>query len=103
MLTSDFEPVVIQTTKAERLEIYNALDIKGKLASGQAYMRTAWTGTRQPRGNFPRGTRSRTVEIFLSVNDYFICMAHRYVGRHGIAITEPDPKYIHIDDVVFSQ
>lgn len=59
--------------------------------------------TRTPRGNFPMGTKSRMVEIRLSMNDWFLCYAHQYVDPFGEEITEPDPKAIRVDDVIFKQ
>ena len=55
-------------------------------------------GRNQPRGNFPDGTRTQTVDIFLAINDYRICRAHRYV-LGSREITGLDPKYFLIDDL----
>lgn len=43
------------------------------------------------------------VEIRLSVNDWFLCYAHHYIGPFDDELTEPDPKAIRIDDVMFKQ
>lgn len=43
------------------------------------------------------------VEIRLSVNDWFLCYAHQYIGPFDDELTEPDPKAIRIDDVMFKQ
>ena len=59
--------------------------------------------TSPPRGNFPPGSRSQIVSIRLAVNDWLLCLAHRYTGPDGEELTEPDPKYIQLDDVVFKQ
>ena len=56
-----------------------------------------------PRGNFPQGVRSRIFRIRLTINDWIICRAHQYVNADGSDFTGPDPKWIHIDDVIFKQ
>lgn len=56
-----------------------------------------------PRGSFPIGTRSQMIEIRLSINNWFLCYAHRYVRADGTPYTEPDPKLLRIDDLVFKQ
>ena len=59
--------------------------------------------SRPPAGNFPPGTRSRIVRIKLNINGYAICLAHHYVSASGADVTEPDPKWITVDDVIFKQ
>ena len=56
-----------------------------------------------PKGNFPPGTQSRMVRIYMTVNNWLLCVAHQYVSLTGQDITGPDPKYIRVDDVVFKQ
>ena len=57
---------------------------------------------RAPRG-FPPGTRSRMVRIRLTINDWIICYAHQYVSAAGAPITQPDPKWIRVDDLILKQ
>lgn len=59
--------------------------------------------TGPPKGHWPPGTRGRMVDIFLTVNDWRLCVANQFVDADGIELTGPDPKYIRIDDVVFMQ
>ena len=49
------------------------------------------------------GTRSQLIKIHLTVNNYFICLAHRYISPNGDQLTEPDPKRINIDDLSLIQ
>ena len=91
--------VAVRSSDQERREIYRVLHIRDKLISGQAYLTVRWEGKNRPRGNFPAGSRSQIVDIRLAINDYLICMAHRYVDGVGREITEPDPKRIEIDDL----
>ena len=82
-------------------EFYAILGLRNKLARGQAYIRPRRTSKNPPRGDFPEGTRSQTVDILLTINDYWICRAHRYViGSQEV--TGPDPKQIRIDDLEFA-
>ena len=90
--------VRIHSTSEERWELYSILDIRNKLRNGQAYIVPNRTGRNQPRGNFPEGTRTQTVDIFLEINDYRIYRAHRYI-LGAWEITGPDPKYFCIDDL----
>ena len=93
----------VPTSDSDRHELYRALDIRKKLASGQAYLEEVRVMSRPPSGSFPPGTLSRIVRIKLTVNDYTICLAHHYVSATGADITGPDPKWIAIDDVIFKQ
>lgn len=43
------------------------------------------------------------VNIRLTINDYLICIAHRYAIPGGRAVTGPDPKYIRLDQLIISQ
>ena len=43
------------------------------------------------------------VLVRLTTNDYPKCLAHHYVSELGEYITEPDPKWIALDDVIFKQ
>ena len=103
MSSSNAEPVHITTADADRHELYRVLDIRRKLATGQAYIEVGRVSSKPPRGNFPQGTRSRMVRIKLTVNDWFICYAHQYVNANGTDFTGPDPKWMRIDDAVFKQ
>ncbi len=86
-----------------RYELYDILEVRTKLQTGQAYVEVARKMSGQPRSGFPAGTRSRMVRIRLTVNDWLLCYAHQYVSASGAAITGPDPKWIRIDDVIFKQ
>ena len=70
---------------------------------GQAYIEVRRTMSSPPQGNFPSGTRSRMLNIRLTVNDWLLCKAHQYVNADGSDYTEPDPKWIRVDDVEFKQ
>ena len=103
-MTSGTIPTVISVTADERRTIYRALDISGKIQSGQAYVKVARVMAGIKEGtHVPEGTASRMVRIYLRINDYFLCYAHHYVNPDGTDYTEPDPKYLRIDDVVFSE
>ena len=103
MSISSDNPVYVHTTDQERYELYRILDIRRKLASGQAYLEEARVMSGSIRGNFPPDTRSRIVRIRLAINGWVLCYAHQYANSAGIGITGPDPKAILIDDVVFRQ
>ena len=79
-------------TNEERWELYRVLDIRSKLRNGQAY--------EENRRVMRSG--SRMVNIRLTVNDYLICIAHRFLGPDGL-VTGPDPKYFHIDNLRIGQ
>ncbi len=79
-------------TDEERWELYRILDLRYKLGNGQAY--------EEIRSVTRRG--SRMVNIRLTVNDYLICIAHRFL-RPDDLVTGPDPKYFHIDDLRIGQ
>lgn len=79
-------------TDEERWELYRILDLRNKLGNGQAY--------EEIRRVMRRG--SRIVNIKLTVNDYLICVAHRYLREDGV-LKEPDPKYFQIDDLRIGQ
>ena len=81
--------VRVRSTDAERWEIYRALNLREKLRTNQAYLTVRQVSKRDPR--------SQMVEIRLSVNDYMICLAHRF-GLSG-----PDPKRFDIDDLSLIQ
>ena len=101
MATSSDQPVSLPVTDSERYELYDMLDVRGKLESGQAYIEEARVMSGPPRGNFPPRTCSRMVRIKLAVNDWVLCYAHQYVSASGTAVTRPDPKWIRVDDVIF--
>ena len=83
--------------------MYRTLDIRRKLDSGQAYIEVRRIMAGALRGNFPPGTRSQMVNIRLTINNWLLCKAHHYVNADGSDYTEPDPKWIGVDDVVFKQ
>ena len=98
----------MKTTDEERWELYRVLDLHRKLASGEAYLRPGKTASEPPRrvgkkGTLPNETRSQMVDIYLAINDWFICRAHRYVMPDGSGFTGPDPKLIRIDDLILRQ
>ena len=59
--------------------------------------------TGRPQGDFPPDTRSQMVMIILTENDWRLCYAHRYVRDDGTEVTRPDPKAMHVDDIVLRQ
>ena len=94
---------IIRSSDRERREIYRVLNITNKLLTGQAYLTVRWEGKNQPRGDFPPGSRSQIVDISLTVNDYLICVAHRFVDAEGHPLTQPDPKRVDIDDLIIRE
>ena len=92
----------IKFTAEERWELYRILDLRNKLRNGQAYIRPRRTARQPPNGDLAGDTRSQTVDIFLTINDYWICRAHRYI-RGSREVTGPDPKYFQIDDLGISE
>lgn len=93
---------ILKSTDEERWELYAALHIREKLANGQAYIRVRRTSRPAPGRGLRPGTVSQRIDIHLSVNDYRICMAHRYFHESG-PVTGPDPKLIQIDDLILKQ
>ena len=80
-------------------DLYRVLNLRDKLESGQAIL--------EPRGksvlNYHTGIygdeiNSQMVNITLTANGYRICVAHRMLIE-GAPPTEPDPKYIQIDEL----
>ena len=103
-MTSQTKPTILPVTDDERRAIYRSLDVRAKIQSGQIYVKEGRVMTGIKAGtNLPEGTVSRIVRLYLTVNDYYLCNAHQYVNPDGTDYTEPDPKYLRIDDVVFSQ
>ena len=94
---------MVNTTPEERWELYLILDLRNKLRTGLAYLEERKTSINPPGGDFPPGTRSQMVNIRLKINDYLICIAHRYTVPGGRQVTDPDPKYIRLDHLVLSQ
>ena len=43
------------------------------------------------------------IDIRLTVNDFLICVAHRFVDDTGRELTQPDPKRIEIDELALIQ
>ena len=80
------------------------MNVRAKLASDQLYTQIYHESQNPPpSGNFPLGVRSRMIHIKLTVNDWVLCLAHHYVNPDGSDYTEPDPKWIRVDDVIFKQ
>ena len=79
-------------TDEERWELYRILDLRYKLRNGQAYEET--------KRIMKRG--SMMVNIRLTVNDYLICVAHRYLREDGV-LKETDSKYFKIDTLRIGQ
>ncbi len=92
MSTVDPQRIAIIWTDEERWELYRVLDIRSKLSNGQAY--------EENRRAMRRG--SRMVNIRLTVNDYLICIANRFLRPDGLE-TGPDPKYFRIDSLRIGQ
>lgn len=78
------------------------LDIRNKLANGQAYLKVMKSKPAAARRGFPAGTLSQVVNIYLTINDYRICTAHHYSRGSG-PVTGPDPKLIQVDDLILKQ
>ena len=96
-------PVEIIVSETELRELYRILDIREKLARGQVFSEARRTMSAPRTGNFPLGTRSLMFTIWLTVNDWLLCIAHQYVNADGSDYTGPDPKWIRVDDVIFQQ
>ena len=79
------------------------LDITRKLETGQVRLVPGRYMQGPPKGDFPEGVLNRVVRLYLSVNGYFLCTAVHYVFTDGTFYTEPDPKYIRIDDLEWKQ
>ena len=90
-------PIQVRYSDLERRDLYRALNLRAKLNNGQAYLQVRRTSKNHPGGDFPNDVRSKIVDIRLTVNDYRICVAHRYVHLDGREYLEPDPKSIRID------
>ena len=95
-------PAALISTPEERWELYAVLDIRNKLANGQAYLKVMKSKPVAAGRGFPAGTLSEVVNIYLTVNDYRICTAHRY-SRGANPVTGPDPKLIQVDDLILKQ
>ena len=93
---------MVRYSAGERRELFRILDIINKLASHQVRLVERKTGKRAPP-TFPAGTVGQMFEIRFVINDYEICLAHRYVGPNGQPLTELDPKWFHIDDLIIKQ
>ena len=78
-------------------DLYDTLNLRSKLESGQAILELRDAGP-EHIGQYGDLLRSQTFNIRLSVNDHKICVAHRMLRNDG-SVTEPDPKYIHIDEL----
>ena len=98
----------IKTTDQERWELYGILDLREKLSCGEAYLRPGKMASGPPtysgkKGTLPTEAGSQMVDIHLTINDWFICRAHRYVMPDESELTGPDPKLIRMDDLVLQQ
>ena len=101
-MTSPDTETIAKWSSTERRELYRILDINNKLDSHQVRLVERKTGKRAPP-TYPPGTVSRMFEVRLAINDYEICRAHCYVGRDGKPITELDPKWFKIDNLIIKQ
>lgn len=91
----------IAFTAQEMRDLYRVLNLREKLESGQAVLETRWTAPNYHTGVYGDVVKSQTVDIKLTVNGYRICVAHRMLKQDGSLPTEPDPKYIHVDELKF--
>ena len=80
-------------------DLYRALNLRDKLATGQAILEPrGQSALNYHTGDYGDRVKGQMVNITLSVNGYRICIAHRMLLA-GKPPTEPDPKYIQIDDL----
>ena len=88
-----------------RREVYRVLNLRDKLETGQAYIEVRHTHPHQPDGDFPAGTRGQIPNLKLAVNDFRICVAHRFVVvlDNFRPLGQPDPKRIDIDELSLIQ
>lgn len=81
-------------------DLYRVLSLRDKLATGQAILEPLGKSTPDYHtGDYGDRVKSQMVNITLSVNGYRICVAHRML-IDGKPPTEPDPKYIRIDELI---
>ena len=85
-------------TAQEMQDLYRVLNLMDKLKSGQAILEPRPTKINYHTGTYGDQITSQIVDIKLSTNGYRICVAHRML-IDGSPPTEPDPKYIHIDQL----
>lgn len=81
-------------------DIYHALNLRSKLTDGQAFLEQKSIASDSHKGKYGDEVRTQIVNIKLASNGYRICLAHRYLKEEdGSPLTEPDPKYIHVDEL----
>ena len=80
-------------------DLYRVVNLRDKLASGQAILEPRGkSALNYHTGDYGDSVKGQMVNITLSVNGYRICIAHRMLSA-GKPPTEPDPKYIQIDEL----
>ena len=79
-------------------DMYRVLNLRSKLESGQAVLERRKLGDLHI-AEYGDEVRSETLNIKLAINNYRICVAHRYLKPDGSPHTEPDPKHIHVDEL----
>ena len=82
-------------------DLYRVLNLRDKLESGQAVLEVRPTRGKFHIGEFGDVLRTQMVNITIVLNGYTICVAHRMVNIDGEPLTEPDPKFIRIDESEF--
>lgn len=85
----------------ELRDLFNALEIARKGRQGRLIRQVSWTGSRRP-AHLPVGSRSRTWVYYIPNSDRVVAIAHVYLARGGQVIGEPDPKMLHIGQVIFT-
>ena len=88
----------IALTAQEMRDLYGVLNLRDKLKSGQVILEPRPTRINYHTGTYGDEVTSQMVDIKLSANGYRIGVAHRML-IDGSPPTEPDPKYIEIDEL----
>lgn len=91
--------VGITFTEKEIRDLYHALDLSGKLESGQAILESRYIQRDFHTGIYGDEVKTEMLNIRLASNGFKICVAHRTLKKDGSPATEPDPKYIRIDEL----
>jgi len=100
-MTPPDDEAVERWSATERRELYRVLDINNKLASHQVRLVERKTNYGTPKG-FPLGTVGQSYEVRLVINDFEICRVHTY-ELNGRRLTDLDPKWFKIDDLIIKQ
>ena len=93
------ETVDIAYSPEQMRYIYRVLNLSEKLENGQADLIVRPTKHKLHIGDYGDLVRTQILDIKIASNGYTICVAHRMVDVNGEPLTEPDPKFIHIDDL----